>query len=66
MKAVIFITVPTILLIVGCIILNTSWPYYIIAWAAGNGIGALALLTWWQVKDSSEEPKIKIEDEKKL
>jgi len=66
MKATLFIAAPTILLIVGCIVLNASWPYYIVAWAAGNGIGALALLTWWQVKDSSKEPKVKIEDEKNL
>jgi len=59
MKAIPFLITPTISLIVGCIILSASWPYYIVCWAAGNGIGMLAFLTWLQLKDSSKNPKIK-------
>ena len=62
MKAIPFIITPTILLIIGCIIISASWPYYIIAWAAGNGLGMLAFLTWLQIKDSSNEPKIKFDE----
>jgi hypothetical protein len=59
MKSLLFLTTPTVILIAGCIFLNVLWPYYIIAWAAGNGFGVLALLTWFQLKDNSDRPYIK-------
>jgi hypothetical protein len=65
MKSLLFLITPTIILIVGCIFLNVSWPYYIITFAVGNGIGVLALLTWFQLKDNSNRPYIKFYKPKK-
>jgi hypothetical protein len=65
MKALPFFITPTIILIIVCVILNATWPYYIIAWAAGNGFGVLALLTWLQLKDNSDRPYIKLIKPKK-
>ena len=65
MKSLLFFIAPTIILIVACIIINVTWPYYIIAWAAGNGFGALALLTYIQLKDNSGRPYIKLIKPKK-
>lgn len=58
MKSLSF-SLPIIILITGCIIIDTAWPYYIIAIGAGTGIGSLAWLTWIQVRDNS--PFIKLE-----
>jgi hypothetical protein len=65
MKSLSFIITPTIILIVGCVFLNASWPYYIIAIATGNGFGVLALFTWFQLRDNSGRPYIKFHSQKK-
>jgi hypothetical protein len=65
MKALISFITPITLLIIACAILEASWPYYIISFSVGSGIGALALFTWLQIKKSDDYPVIKIEEKKK-
>jgi len=61
MKSLSFL-LPIIMLILGCVLINASWPYYIIATGAGTGIGSLAWLTWIQIRDNSNKPFIKFEE----
>lgn len=62
MKSLPFIITPILILIGGCILLNATWPYYIVAFSAGTGFGFLAWLTYLQLRDSSDMPKIKFEN----
>lgn len=59
MKAVAIVIFPAILLVIGCAILDAAWYYYILSIAIGDGIGALALLTYMQLQDHSDKPIIK-------
>jgi len=56
---------PMVLLIIGCICLQVAWPYYLIAWLAGSGIGTLALFTWFQVKSVQSNTTVKIHHKNK-
>lgn len=59
MKSLPFILIPTIMLIAACIVVNASWPYYIIALVAGNVLGLLALFVWVKVKETDTTKKQK-------
>lgn len=62
MKSLALITIPIYTLVAWCIILNVTWPYYIVAIASGTGLGFLSWLTYLQLRDNSDKPKIKIHD----
>ena len=59
MKLIIIFLTPIIISIAFCAIINIAWPYYIITFCFGTGTGALAALTWFQLKDNSDRPYIK-------
>lgn len=60
MKLITIFLTPIIISIGFCAIINAAWPYYIITFCFGSGIGALAVLTWFQLKNNSDRPYIKL------
>jgi hypothetical protein len=58
----ILFALPTGILIVLCVFCNAGWPYYIISFAVGNGIGVLAVFTAVQIEKCDNKPTIKIKE----
>jgi len=50
LKTTLFLAIPVLLFIVGCVILEVIWEYYVISAICGYGIGLLALSTFDETK----------------
>ena len=65
MKLITIFLAPIIISIAFCILINAAWPYYIITFCCGVGVGALVVLTWFQLRDNNDRPYIKFYKQKK-
>jgi len=50
LKTTLFLAIPVLSLIAGCVISEAIWEYYVISFLCGYGIGLLALSTFKETK----------------